>query len=117
MKSSVKIYEEERPWGSFRQFTENASSTVKIITVSPNKKLSLQSHKKREEFWKVVAGSGFFQINKESQTVSVGDERIVPVETLHRIEAGSEGMTVLEISTGEFEEGDITRYEDDYGRV
>jgi mannose-6-phosphate isomerase-like protein (cupin superfamily) len=117
MNESLKIYEEERPWGSFRRFTENQISTVKIITVSPNKKLSLQSHSKREEFWKVINGTGFFEINKERHNVSIGDEYNIRLGETHRIEGGSNGLVVLEISTGLFDEDDITRYEDDYGRV
>ena len=31
--SDFNIFQEERPWGNFRQFTHNTSSTVKIITV------------------------------------------------------------------------------------
>ncbi len=48
MKENLNIYEEERPWGVFRKFTDNKPSTVKIITVKPNEELSLQSHNKRE---------------------------------------------------------------------
>ena len=49
MDNTIDIYEEERPWGRFRKFTDNQKSTVKIIYVNPNEELSLQSHKKRKE--------------------------------------------------------------------
>lgn len=117
MKDSINVYEEERPWGKFRKFTENVPSTVKVITVNPNKKLSLQSHKKRSEFWKVISGGGVFRINEDEFNVSKDDEEYVPQGAVHRIQAGGEGISVLEIALGEFDENDITRFEDDFGRV
>ena len=117
MQDNIQIYEEERPWGRFRRFTENTLSTVKIITVSPDCKLSLQSHNKRSEFWRVISGSGVFEIDNNKYDVKVGDEKNIPLGVLHRISAGSEGLSVLEIATGEFDENDIIRYEDDYGRI
>ncbi|MBK5215467.1 MAG: phosphomannose isomerase type II C-terminal cupin domain [Candidatus Pacebacteria bacterium] len=117
MNNNLKIYQEDRPWGYFRRFTHNISSTVKIISVKPNEELSLQSHKKREEFWRVIKGSGTFQLGENRHNVVVGDEQFVPLGSKHTIKSGSEGMEVLEIALGEFDEDDITRYEDKYGRV
>jgi len=111
------ILEVNRPWGNFRQFTHNSPSTVKIITVKPNEELSLQSHTKRSEFWKVLTGSGSFVIGEDTLTVVVGDEHSVPMGTKHRMASGEEGMSVLEIATGEFDEEDIIRHEDKYGRA
>lgn len=117
MNESIFIYEEKRPWGNFRRFTNNSLSTVKIIEVNPNSKLSLQSHSKREEFWKVLSGSGFFEIDNKKYEVKKDDEYTVLVNQKHRIIAGNEGVSILEIATGFFDENDITRYEDDYGRL
>lgn len=114
---NMNIYEESRPWGKFRRFTENRVSTVKIITVLPNMKLSLQSHKKRGEFWKVISGSGIFEINSIKIKAEIDTEQYVPVEAKHRIIAGEQGLTILEITDGEFDENDIVRFEDDFGRV
>lgn len=117
MEDSIKKYEEERPWGKFERFTNNCVSTVKIIYVNPSKRLSLQSHNKRQEFWKVISGSGIFDVNGKVHNVKVGDEIVVNLGDKHRMIGGEEGMSVLEISTGDFDENDITRYEDDFGRV
>ncbi len=107
-----------RPWGSMRQFSLNVSTTVKLITVNPNEVLSLQSHNKRQEFWRVISGSGVFEINGEKREVGVGSEAMVEIGAHHRVSAGGDGMQFLEIAFGEFdEEGDIVRYEDKYGRV
>lgn len=117
IRDNINIYEEERPWGSFRKFTDNKLSTVKILIISPNEELSLQSHNKREEFWRVIKGDGVFEVGDKKSIVEEGSEQYVPLKTKHQIKAGSEGIEVLEISFGEFDEGDIVRYEDKYGRV
>lgn len=117
MNNKVDIYEEERPWGKFRRFTENVTSTVKIITINPEGELSLQSHTKRAEFWRVLSGSGIWQINDTKSHFMEGEEILIPVGAKHRIIAGDEKVEILEIATGIFDEGDIVRYEDKYGRV
>jgi mannose-1-phosphate guanylyltransferase/mannose-1-phosphate guanylyltransferase/mannose-6-phosphate isomerase len=117
MDNNLKIYQEEKPWGNFRKFTDNTPSTIKIITVNPNEEISLQSHAKRAEFWRVISGHGVFEINDKTYEVKIGDEYYVPIEVKHRIKAGPSGLAVLEISLGNFDENDIVRYEDDYGRV
>jgi len=109
MKDNLSIYEEERPWGSFRKFTDNTLSTVKILKVKPNEELSLQSHNKREEFWRVVGGDGIFEVGDKKSIVEIGSEQYIPIKAKHQIKAGIEGMEVLEISFGEFDEGDIVR--------
>lgn len=114
---SEKVFQIERPWGNFRQFTHNESSTVKIITVKPNEILSLQSHNKRAEFWHVITGSGTVEIGEIKKNTVVGDEHEIPIGVKHRLGTGSDGISVLEIATGDFDEEDIIRYEDEYGRV
>jgi len=113
----INIYQEERPWGNFRQFTHNTPSTVKIITVKPNESLSLQSHNKRTEFWRVLKGSGVAHIDGKDYNITEGNEYTIPVHAKHSLASGSFGVEVLEIATGDFDESDITRYEDKYGRV
>ena len=43
-----------RPWGQFEQLVSNVPVTVKIITVEPGHRLSLQKHGHRGEFWQVL---------------------------------------------------------------
>ena len=106
----------ERPWGNFKRFTLNESSTVKIVTVHPLQALSLQKHHHRKEFWYVLSGSGTFTIGEEKIVAEVGGGYLVPTETLHRVEAGNDGLMFLEIAFGDFDEDDIVRIEDRYGR-
>lgn len=108
---------EERPWGSFEEFTLNEASTVKILRLAPGKRFSLQKHAHRSEWWRVIEGSGIATVGEEERSVVVGDTIEVPVGTLHRLAGGENGLAVLEISIGTFEEDDIIRTEDDFGRV
>lgn len=117
MMDEFKPFSVERPWGSFRQLTHNTVSTVKVHRIKPGEKNSLQSHSKRSEFWHIVSGEGAVLVgDKEFKAVS-GDEFTIPIGVKHRWSASSSGMVLVEISTGDFDEEDIIRYEDKYGRV
>ena len=115
--TGTKIFQVEKPWGNFRQFTLNSPSTVKIISVKAGEELSLQSHSKRSEFWRIVRGSGTVQIEDKKYSAIVGEEYEIPLGVKHRISAGLDGIEFLEIATGDFDENDIIRFEDKYGRV
>lgn len=111
----MDIIDSGRPWGSFRQFTKNEVSTVKVISVNPGERLSLQFHNNRDEFWRVLSGSGKFVIGDKVHEVSKGDEFFIPKLAKHRMIAETK-LEVLEISFGEFDENDIIRLEDQYNR-
>jgi mannose-1-phosphate guanylyltransferase/mannose-6-phosphate isomerase len=109
-------FTENRPWGSFENFTLNESTTVKILRVAAGKRFSLQKHSQRSEYWKVIEGDGTAQVDEKEIPVKVGDEVQIQVGSLHRLTGGEHGIAVLEISFGEFDEDDIVRTEDDFGR-
>lgn len=117
MPIKIEPFQDERPWGYFRQFCQNATVTVKILSIKPGEMFSLQSHAKRAEFWRVITGSGIAEIDNNSQEIKIGDEMTIPFNIKHRLIAGLSGLEVLEISYGDFDENDITRYEDKYGRL
>jgi len=108
---------EKRPWGSFERFTKNEPSTVKIISVKPGKRLSLQKHTHRNEFWYIISGNGTITIGEKELQAKPNNSFKVPAYTLHRISAGHEGISLLEIAFGSFDENDIERIEDDFGRT
>jgi len=57
------------------------------------------------------------QLGKDTETLQTGESVTIPKKTIHRlIGAGTDGI-ILEISTGEFDESDIVRLEDDYKRL
>lgn len=115
--NKMKKYVEKRPWGKFEQFTHNEKSTVKIVTINPKQKLSLQYHTHRKEFIKFLDNPAKVTIGKKTIKVKKGQEIIIPRKTKHRIEALNKHVSFLEISFGKFKEEDIVRLEDDYGRV
>ncbi|MDG2431397.1 phosphomannose isomerase type II C-terminal cupin domain [Flavobacterium sp.] len=113
----MKIYKEERPWGNFERFTHNEISTVKILTVNPNEELSLQYHHNREEFWKIIDGTGIFTIGDTTKIGNKGDEFFIPKETVHQIKTSNTSVTIIEIAFGNFDENDIVRLKDKYNRI
>lgn len=112
----IKKYSENRPWGGFERFTLNELSTVKLLTVKPNEALSLQSHHAREEFWRVISGNGTVTLGSIEIPAKTGEEFSIPPETNHRLAAGPEGIVVLEVALGTFDENDEVRISDSYGR-
>jgi mannose-1-phosphate guanylyltransferase/mannose-1-phosphate guanylyltransferase/mannose-6-phosphate isomerase len=111
-------YEKEaRPWGDFERFTLNEKSTIKIITVKAGEAFSLQTHEHRDEFWRVLSGSGVVHVGDKDTEATAGDTFFSPRHTEHRVTGGPGGITFLEIAFGEFDEGDIKRLEDRYGRT
>lgn len=117
IKKSIKPYVEKRPWGEFERFTQNELSTVKIITVNPHEQLSLQYHEKRSEFWKVLSGNPILTVGDVVVHSQEGGEFFELPKEKHRIQAGDEPVRILEIAFGDFEEGDIVRLDDKYGRT
>jgi mannose-6-phosphate isomerase-like protein (cupin superfamily) len=114
-----KMQHEERPWGTFNVLHEEDSFKLKKITVYPGHKLSLQSHSKRNEVWTIIEGTGIVTLDDIVQDIERGDVIIIPSEIKHRIEnTGKDFLVFVEVQHGEsFEESDIVRYEDSYGRA
>jgi mannose-6-phosphate isomerase-like protein (cupin superfamily) len=107
----------EKPWGFFRRFTLNEASTVKILHIDAGEEFSLQDHQHRVEFWRITRGSPTVTIGGNKIRAKEGDEFVIPEKVLHRISAEYGPVEVLEISIGQFDETDIERVLDKYGRV
>ncbi|MCA9356175.1 phosphomannose isomerase type II C-terminal cupin domain [Candidatus Nomurabacteria bacterium] len=112
----MKTYFEERPWGSFERFVNNQECTVKFLNIKKGGVLSLQSHKQRKEFWRVVSGNPRVIIGKTDVIAKPGESFFVKTGQIHRLAAPKNNVTILEIAFGHFKEGDIKRYEDKYNR-
>lgn len=108
---------EERPWGNFERFTLNERTTVKIVSVKAGEAISLQTHEHRDEFWRIIKGSGKVKIDETEREANVGDTFFCKRTSEHRVEGGADGITFLEIAFGDFAESDIHRLEDKYGRT
>lgn len=108
---------DERPWGRFDQFTTNERSTVKIITIEPGRRLSLQRHAQRSEYWVIVDGPVDVTVDDATWAAEAGEKVWVPVGAVHRLgNSGTAPVRILEIGFGHFDEADIERLEDDYSR-
>jgi mannose-6-phosphate isomerase-like protein (cupin superfamily) len=92
-------------------------STVKLIYIIPNQRLSLQYHANRNEFWRIIRGSAEVEIDGQTFNVKEGDDISIHSKSRHRIKALANGCIVLEISYGHFDEDDIVRIEDDFNRI
>ncbi len=117
MEGLTNYEKEERPWGNFERFTLNEQTTVKIISIKAGEAISLQTHEHRDEFWRIIKGSGIITINGKDTTAHEGDEFFPPHHAEHRVEGGPEGLSFLEIAFGYFSEDDIHRLKDKYGRA
>ena len=116
--NGLSNYEKDiRPWGTYERFTLNEPTTVKIITVNPHEAFSLQTHTHRAEFWYIIKGSGDITVGEEKKLGNVGDTFLIAEGMKHRAEAGADGLQFLEIAFGQFDESDIVRLEDRYGRT
>ncbi len=113
----MKKYTEQRPWGKFEQYTDNEVSTVKVITVKPNSNLSYQYHNYRDELWRVIEGEGIIVLDDKEYLAKKDDDFFIPKKAKHRMKTKDKELRVLEISFGKFDEEDIVRLEDSYGRV
>jgi mannose-6-phosphate isomerase len=111
-----EVLVDERPWGGFRQYTRNQSTTVKLIEVAPGQRLSLQRHTYRDELWIVLDEGLEVRIGDRTGAASRGDEFLIPRGTLHRVAAGAAGGRFVEVCFGYFDEDDIERLDDAYGR-
>jgi len=112
---SIKV---DKPWGRFEQYTHNLPCTVKIITVAPGGTLSRQYHHHRDELWVVLDPGAKVELGDEVLSPIPGEKLYIPRETVHRLSCvGEQPVRILEVSFGEFDEGDIVRLEDVYGRI
>jgi mannose-6-phosphate isomerase len=113
----MKVCSEVRPWGRFDKFSENERCTVKLLYINSGSRLSLQYHKNRQEYWRIVKGNPVVQIQDKEIQSKEGEDIFIPMNARHRITAGESDCVVLELSVGEFDENDIVRIQDDYDRM
>lgn len=111
------VLRSERPWGAFEQFVLNEPCTVKLITVAPGHRLSLQVHADRDEMWQVLDVPLDVTVGERTWTAQVGERVLVPRGTDHRLgNSGPSTGRILEVAFGDFDEADIVRLQDDYTR-
>jgi mannose-6-phosphate isomerase len=108
----------ERPWGRFTQYCLNEPATVKIIEVKAGSELSLQRHRHRAELWVPLDPTLQVEVDGRVWQPAVDEPVWIPAGATHRLSApGSRGGRILEVGFGHFDEGDIERLSDRYGRA
>ena len=120
-----KIYtltrrEDHRPWGYYVVLADNPDHKVKRIVVWPEKRLSLQRHRRRSEHWHIIDGKAIVTLNDNTIPLEAGESVDIPKGTAHRIQNPNPNheLVFIEVQRGDyFGEDDIERLEDDFGRV
>ncbi len=112
----AEVVSDRRPWGGFSRYSFNEVSTVKLITVEPGQSLSLQRHEHRDELWVALDDGLVAEVGDEVIRAAEGDEIWIPRGTRHRVSCVGRRARFLEIAFGTFDEDDIERFEDQYGR-
>lgn len=106
----------QRPWGIFRQYAHNEAVTVSLMWVNPGQRLSLQAHQERSELWVVLDEGAVVQVGDQVLYPKPGDEIWIPAATPHRLGSLGPTVRVLEVAFGDWQQRDISRYEDDFNR-
>ncbi len=107
-----------RPWGYYKSTILTSHAQGKVITVFPNSELSLQEHKKREEHWVIIKGTGKVILGESEIDIYPGKYVYIPKGCKHQmINDTDENIVFSEVQLGDyFGEDDIVRYYDRYGR-
>ena len=112
-----KIY--TRPWGSYQTLALEDCYQIKILTISPGGRLSLQKHFKRAEHWIVTRGAPTLTVGDTTKIYRRDQYVYIPKDAVHRIEnLTTDTCTLVEVQVGDYlGEDDIVRIEDIYGRT
>jgi len=107
----------EKPWGTEELMgCINEKVTPKIMSIKAGHRNSLHYHKNKDEIVYCISGTGILQNNTDLIKLTPRSYNKVSKHVAHRVTALSD-LKLLEISIGEYDENDITRMEDDYGRI
>lgn len=110
-----------RPWGEYYGWDRGKKWNLKTVYIKPRKRLSLQYHHHRSEFWMLVEGDATATIQRKGKLakrvpLKKGELTYVDKKVIHRLES-KRGARIVEIAFGNSDEKDIVRIEDDYGRI
>jgi mannose-6-phosphate isomerase len=109
----------ERPWGKYFVVFLEEFYKIKKVLVYPDKRLSLQYHKFRQEHWLILTGKAKITVNDKEIILNAGESIDIDKQAIHRIQNISDvDLIFIEIQTGTYlGEDDIVRLEDDFNRV
>lgn len=117
IKIKVENPKEKRPWGEIEILYQEPGLIVKRLFVDSGHRLSLQSHKNRDEIWLLLSGDCSILLEDKVEKMEINKANLISRGQKHRLIGGTEGSKILEVGFGEYSDEDIIRYEDDYGRT
>lgn len=105
-----------RPWGYMHIYKHDKNFWLKTINVSPNRRLSLQKHIHRAEFWVCIEGTVTAEVGGKKKVLKPGQYLAFKKGVVHRLSSKT-GGTIVEVAHGDtVSEVDIIRLSDDFGR-
>ena len=107
----------KKPWGGYLILEKRPDYWLKKLFVKKGEKLSLQSHKERDEIWMVLKGKIDALKGNEHFILKEGELIKIRKREKHRIAGIAKNSCVLEVAFGHPRERDIVRHEDKYGRI
>jgi mannose-1-phosphate guanylyltransferase / mannose-6-phosphate isomerase len=113
--SHAKVY---RPWGWYQTLEMRDRFQVKIISLKPGAKISLQRHQHRAEHWVVVSGLATVTRGEDVIELEENQSTYIPIGMMHRLENRTDvDLQIIEVQSGDYlGEDDIERFDDQYGR-
>lgn len=113
---------EERRWGWHRildvtKYPDGKQVLIKRVCIERNKNLSYHLHKKRDETWTILQGSGKLVINGQMKYIGPGDTIQISAGTEHAVQA-VETLEFMEVQSGnELTSDDIMRIHMDWSDI
>jgi D-beta-D-heptose 7-phosphate kinase/D-beta-D-heptose 1-phosphate adenosyltransferase len=110
-----------KPWGFYQVHANPARElwALKTLHLNPEVQLSVQRHRLRSERWMLVEGVAWAGLGRPSVWTKLVPFKtfLVPFGRIHTLRSGRRGAVLVEVISGQYDENDIIRYEDIYGRV
>jgi len=106
-----------KPWGREDIIEHNERYTIKLLTIDPGQRMSLQYHESKTETIFVKEGTLINYLDSTDnvyQLYMCGSWCHVETGQVHRFAADSEKVVLIECSTSELD--DVVRLADDYSR-
>lgn len=113
----TEIMTTEKPWGRFIQYVLNQPVTVKILEIHAGEQVSYQYHHHRSELWIPLDEGACVRLEDNVIHPKSMEPVFIPQGAKHQLIGETQDYRILEISFGNFDEEDIVRLDDKYGRV
>ncbi len=112
-----------KPWGEELILDRADQQVVKVLRIGPQRRLSLQYHRRKHESLMLMSGEATLTIGPrpdalEQVSMLEGVREEIAAGVIHRLSAGANGAEILEIAS-RLPDGtdDVVRLHDDYGRA